>query len=132
MYRNRRLLTFVAFMVLMILVTACGNNSNYNGSSEKAGGAKNTKGNTNSEISPITIQIGNTQDPSHPINVALEEMKSEIKENTDGEIILDIYPSAQLGASEFELLDQIVLGNLDAGLLMGGPALVTSSDKRGE
>ena len=40
---------------------------------------------------------GNT---SHPLVVAMEEMKKFIEEKTGGEYVLDIYPSSKLGTME--------------------------------
>lgn len=122
MLKKYRISILFLLFFSVIFIAACSDTSSEGSDSDTA----------SADASETTITIGNTQDPSHPINVALEEMKAEIDENTNGEITVDIYPSGQLGASEFELLDQIVLGSLDAGLLMGGPALVSSSDGRGQ
>jgi tripartite ATP-independent transporter DctP family solute receptor len=60
----------------------------------------------------IKLKMGHALDTEHPVHKALVFMGERLKEKSGGKIILDIYPSEQVG-SETELVMQLQMGALD-------------------
>ncbi|MDT0687197.1 TRAP transporter substrate-binding protein [Autumnicola psychrophila] len=57
------------------------------------------------------IKLGHGLDVSHPVHKAMVFMGERLKEKSDGKMLLDIYPSQQLG-SERESLELLQIGSL--------------------
>ncbi|MDT0645130.1 TRAP transporter substrate-binding protein [Zunongwangia sp. F260] len=57
------------------------------------------------------IKLGHGLDVSHPVHKAMVFMGDRLKEKSDGKMLLDIYPSQQLG-SERESLELLQIGSL--------------------
>ena len=58
------------------------------------------------------LKLGHCLDTSHPVHLALEYMKKELEEISDGKMTLDIYSGGVLG-SEVECCEQLQHGILD-------------------
>lgn len=95
---TRRLVCFMT-MTLIVSLSGCG---------------KNPGGDANSvSTSGITkLKMGHALDTEHPVHKAMVFMAEKLKEKSDGNIILEVYPGEQLG-SESELVEQVQLGLTD-------------------
>ena len=60
----------------------------------------------------FTYKYGNTLPPTHPMNVAATKAADRIREQTNGRLDLQIFPSAQLG-SDTDMLSQVRSGALE-------------------
>lgn len=58
------------------------------------------------------LKLGHGLDPSHSVHKAMVYMAERVKEESNGKMRIDIYPSQQLG-SERELLELLQIGSLD-------------------
>ena len=47
----------------------------------------------------ITIKIATSMAQTHPVVVTLEEVKEYLSEQSDGRIVLEIYPAGALGSN---------------------------------
>jgi tripartite ATP-independent transporter DctP family solute receptor len=65
-----------------------------------------------------TYKLGHIFQPSHSINVTLEQMAKEVDAATKGEIQFSILHSSVLGG-DVEMLSQLLIGSLDACALGG-------------
>ncbi|MBN2899377.1 MAG: C4-dicarboxylate TRAP transporter substrate-binding protein [Clostridia bacterium] len=61
-------------------------------------------------VEPIVIQIGYANNPGEPLDLAVNEWKRLIEERSNGEIVMEIFPSSQLG-SKNDLIDQMLAGD---------------------
>ena len=83
------ILGFLALSATLLLMTAC----------EGTVGVK-------------TIKLAHSLDISHPVHKGMAFMAEELERVSDGQMIMDIYPSGQLG-SERQLLELLQIGSLD-------------------
>ena len=60
----------------------------------------------------FTYKYGNTLPPTHPMNVAATKAADRIREQTNGRLDIQIFPSAQLG-SDTDMLSQVRSGALE-------------------
>jgi tripartite ATP-independent transporter DctP family solute receptor len=59
---------------------------------------------------PVVIQIGYENNPGEPLDVALNEWKSLLEEESEGTMAIELFPSSQLGAKN-DLIDQMIAGD---------------------
>lgn len=86
-------------------------------------GSKNItlKDNNNVEASePITLKLGHMTPLEHNYNYLAEKFKKLVEEKSEGRIIIEIYPQAQLGYDR-ELLESMQFGNLDLAVTTSAP-----------
>jgi tripartite ATP-independent transporter DctP family solute receptor len=57
------------------------------------------------------IALAHGLDPSHPVHRAMEGMAADVAERSGGSLVVDLYPSEQLG-SERECLELLQIGSL--------------------
>jgi tripartite ATP-independent transporter DctP family solute receptor len=57
------------------------------------------------------LKLGNVQAPGMPVQTGLKRLADLVKERTNGEVVIEIYPAAQLG-SEQEILEGVSLGTI--------------------
>jgi len=67
-----------------------------------------------------TIKVSTTTQPTHIYNVGLEYFAKLVKEKTNGELEVKIFPAAQLG-SERDAVEGLQLGTLEMTLTSTGP-----------
>ncbi len=58
------------------------------------------------------LRLAHSLDTKHPVHQAMELLAERLKEKSNGQILLKIYPSAQLGG-ERECLELLQIGSLD-------------------
>lgn len=61
---------------------------------------------------PIALEFGHIQNPGHSLAIAPEEFKTMVEQRTNGKVIVNIYPSSQLGTAR-EMMEQVSMGTLD-------------------
>lgn len=74
-----------------------------------------------------TLKVGHVFAADHPWQVALEGLSEDVAEATDGEVIIEVYPSSQLGGDR-EVAEGLGLGTVEMGLFGTGALQVL--DKR--
>lgn len=57
------------------------------------------------------LKLGNVQAPGMPVQTGLKRLADLVRERTNGEVVIEIYPAAQLG-SEQEILEGVSLGTI--------------------
>lgn len=65
---------------------------------------------TEETVEPIVIQIGYANNPGEPLDLAVNEWARLIEERSNGEMVMEIFPSSQLG-SKNDLIDQMLAGD---------------------
>lgn len=102
---------FMLCIIMCILFTACQSNPRP---------SVDTDRNEVSEQQPesgdasekIVIRFGHNYAIDHPAEIVAQEMKDELAERSGGRIVLESYPSAQLGASR-ELMTGVMNGTIE-------------------
>ncbi|MGE4369837.1 MAG: DctP family TRAP transporter solute-binding subunit [Burkholderiaceae bacterium] len=75
----------------------------------------------------VTLKAGHIAAVGHPWHEALVGMAEDVKQGTNGEVIIQVYPSSQLGG-EREMAQGLGLGVLEMGLF--GTGALQALDKR--
>jgi tripartite ATP-independent transporter DctP family solute receptor len=65
-----------------------------------------------SQTAGLTLKFAHFSNEMHPIHTGALEFAKNVREKTNGEITIDVYPNKELG-SPMELLEQVSLGNID-------------------
>jgi tripartite ATP-independent transporter DctP family solute receptor len=65
-----------------------------------------------SEKTTKILRLGHSLDTQHPVHKAMVLLSEELKERSGGKLLLNIYPSSQLGG-ERECLELLQIGSLD-------------------
>jgi tripartite ATP-independent transporter DctP family solute receptor len=68
-----------------------------------------------------TMKLGSTQPADHPYMVGAQKFSDLIKERTNGRIIINLYPSAQLGKGEREMVESLKQGTIELVVSSTGP-----------
>ncbi|NLI22885.1 MAG: DctP family TRAP transporter solute-binding subunit [Clostridiales bacterium] len=61
---------------------------------------------------PITLRLGHTQPAEHMINISAMAFADMVKEKTNGEVVIDVYPTETLGTNT-ELSEACSRGDVD-------------------
>lgn len=59
-----------------------------------------------------TLKLSHNNDKTHPVHISMQNMADEVKKETNGEVIIRIYPNSQLGTQR-ESMELIQSGSLD-------------------
>lgn len=86
---------------MVLSMTACGG-----GTSSSAGTGEGGNGDA---ANPIRIQIGYEMNPGEPMDVACKEWKRLVEEKSGGSMVVELFPSSQLGNKD-DLMDQMIAG----------------------
>lgn len=106
----KRLILWLLIGGLSLLVFGCNKSS-----STKAGGQGGN------EAQKLVVKIANWHAPDHPINIGLNKFKEEVEKQSQGKIVVQIFPNNQLGPED-TYIDSVKKGNVEmgiAGTLMG-------------
>lgn len=68
-----------------------------------------------------TMKLGSTQPIDHPYMVGAQKFADLIKERTNGRIVINLYPSSQLGKGEREMVESMQQGIIDLVVSSTGP-----------
>lgn len=105
---------FLMVTVLVFgLLAACGGNS------EEASGSE-SEGNDNGQSEKKTLQVGMTLAEDSHYNKGLEKFAELVKEKSDGELTIEIFPNGSLGG-ERDMVESLQVGTLDMVLSSTGP-----------
>ncbi|MBM7826027.1 TRAP transporter substrate-binding protein DctP [Microbacterium aurum] len=134
MNRPRKLLrTAVVATAAALLLAGCSANGAGNGDNAGSGGAAD----------PMTIKLSYVNPPTSIDGQILEEVAAAVEERTDGEIVIELYPSGQIGTTGdtaqqaangediIAYMDASIIAQLgaeDFGIL-GGPFLFANADE---
>ncbi len=61
---------------------------------------------------PITLRLGHNNAVTHPVNLATEDFAKRVRERSNGQLQIQVYPAAQLG-DERQLGEAIQVGTVD-------------------
>lgn len=70
-------------------------------------------------MAATTIKIGHVLNTDHTWHKNLLGFANDVKNETKGDVIVQIYPSGQLG-NEKDMIEGLALGTIDGGLIGGG------------
>ena len=65
------------------------------------------------------IKIGHVLNSDHSWHKNLSGFAEDVKKGTEGRVVIQLYPSAQLG-NEKDMVEGLTLGMIDGGLIGGG------------
>ncbi|WP_319560454.1 sialic acid TRAP transporter substrate-binding protein SiaP [Marispirochaeta sp.] len=68
---------------------------------------------------PITIKLGHLYAPDHPYTSAIKEFAAEVKDLTNGQLVIKDYPAGQLG-NEKDMCDAVSMNTLDMSIIGPG------------
>lgn len=97
----KRFFALLLALVMILALTACG---------EKE--TTSTPDTTTPENTTYTIRYSHVQGVSSPTHQAAEWLKTWLAENSNGQIVLEIYPSGQLYDDSTEI-DAVIAGNVE-------------------
>ena len=104
--RKALALILAALMMLSLSLTACSSQSGGSGSSDES----------NAEY---IIRLGHSDTEDNLLNISLMHYADWVYEQTDGRVIIRIYPNEELGDNT-EMAQQLVTGELDAMMMPQG------------
>lgn len=106
----KKLLMTTLFIFLIGIIIGCSDTSK-----------KASEGSSEAEY---VLKYAHVVPETHATHLGSVEFKEEVEKMSDGRIEIDIYPNAQLYASEREGIEATMLGNLDM-MIIGAPALAS-------
>ena len=109
-------LILAAALVLPTVIAAGGCGANFGVSSSAEATAEN----------PMVLTLAHGLSETHTVHIAMTQFADEVKEKTDGRIIINIFPNGQLG-SETENLEQLQAGVI-AMTKVSAPGLATYNE----
>lgn len=68
---------------------------------------------------PLVLRVGYSTGAEDPRGVALQSMKESIEEETEGQIVLEIHPSGELGSDD-QLIAGLISGDVDITVSSAG------------
>ena len=93
----------IALLVLILAVTGCG---------AGAGSSADSK-------TEYVIRLGHSDTEDNLINISLQHYAEYVKEQTDGRVVIRLYPNEELGDNT-DMAQQLVTGQLDALMMPQG------------
>lgn len=102
----KKFLAIVLCLVMALSLFGCGGSGNAGG--EGSEGAE-----------PVVITLGHALSDGTPASNGINDFAARVEKETEGRVSFDIYPNSQLG-NETEMIEQMQLGQLDAGAIMVG------------
>ncbi|MGI6028484.1 MAG: DctP family TRAP transporter solute-binding subunit [Candidatus Heteroscillospira sp.] len=110
MKKFRRVLAFLLAVCSLLVITACGAQKE-SPSAAPGTSAPESKA-PEADNTVYTIKYGHAQPEEHYTNKALLDMKEYIQKESNGRLILDLYPNGQLGGDR-QLIEACQLGTLE-------------------
>ncbi|WP_078429443.1 TRAP transporter substrate-binding protein [Alkalihalobacterium alkalinitrilicum] len=119
MKKRKYLAPFVAVLASLSLV-ACGSGSDSDSTNE----GETTSGSDSTDSGEVfKLQAGHSLPEDHPYEKAFQKLAETVEERTDGQIVIETFPSSQIGA-ERELTEGLTFGTVD--LVVSSTAPVTN------
>ncbi len=116
MLKRFKAIIIISALVLVNVFTMTGCGANEGATSSKNATADN----------PMILTLAHGLSESHTVHIAMTKFAEEVKEKTNGRIIVKIFPNGQLG-SETENLEQLQAGVI-AMTKVSAPGLATYND----
>ena len=98
--------TVLCALVLCLAAAGCG-----------AGGS--TSGSSADSKTEYVIRLGHSDTEDNLLHISLQHYADYVKEQTDGRVVIRIYPAEELGDNT-EMAQQLVTGELDAMMMPQG------------
>ncbi len=112
----KKLAAFAAAGILAVsALTGCGQTQNSAMTSDEA-----------TAENPMVLTLAHGLSETHTVHIAMTQFAEEVKEKTNGRIVIDIFPNGQLG-SETENLEQLQAGVI-AMTKVSAPGLATYNE----
>jgi len=117
-FRMKRCFEFIAIMMLICsLFSGCLKNAQVEPaqaetSQESVSDLKDESAAVPPAADSVTLKFAHFSNEMHPIHDGAVEFAKAVKERTNGEVLIEIYPNKELG-SPMELLEQVSLGSID-------------------
>ncbi|MBU8917610.1 DctP family TRAP transporter solute-binding subunit [Bacillus sp. FJAT-29953] len=105
--------SFLALILLMGILTACGGKATNQAASTKGEKAETNSGGDGYEEATIRLAYNLPQD--HHISVGIEEFAKKVTEKSGGKVKVQVYPAGQL-LSDKEMNQSILTGGVEMGL----------------
>ena len=110
--------TVFSIFVSALLLTSCQNKAPEENQPSPRTTEKTTE-NSGSLSYPVTIRTGYSTAQDDPRGIALDSFKKDVEEQTNGDIIVEIHPSGELG-SDTELIAGMIKGDVDMTVSSAG------------
>ena len=107
--RKKLYSVLIIIAVLSLTLVGCGNKTSANDNKEGSSGAEKA------QSEAITIKIGHVEPEDRSTHKALLGFKENVEAQTDGGVIIEIYPNGSLGG-DVQLTESVAMGTLDAAL----------------
>lgn len=108
--KQNKMYLVVLMVLIMVLITACGGNSE-----------DPSKDVEDEQV--YVLQAGHSLPENHPYELGFQQMAANVKERTNGRVIIETFPSSQIGA-ERELTEALTFGTVD--LVVSSTAPITN------
>lgn len=60
----------------------------------------------------VTLKLSHNNDKTHPVHISMQKFADDVKKQTEGEVVIRIYPNSQLGTQR-ESMELLQSGSLD-------------------
>lgn len=97
------------FVLMLLLVVGC-SNSESSGSTSSEGGNNESSDSSTSSAPTYTLRFGHVLTEQDPFHTAYEKWADAVSKKTEGDVLIEVYPNAQLGVEE-DVLEQMRQGS---------------------
>lgn len=120
----KKVYQLLGFIFLMMLISAC----TLGATSEKKTEEDSVEANEQKGSGEYIVGITYTTPETGSTHMGMEKFKELAEEKTNGEVVVELYPSGQLYASEREAIEAVQAGNIEMTVAASAP--VAGFDKR--
>lgn len=131
----RKLLLISSFVFMLMVMTACtlgasndDGEKDADGATDDAEATEEAEETESSGSGEYTIGVTYTTPETGATHIGMEEFKKLVEEKTGGDVLVELYPSGQLYASEREAIEAAQAGNIEMTVTASAP--VAGFDKR--
>lgn len=107
----KRMLSFVLSIAMLLSLAACGSGQSSAGSSAAPSGSSSAQ----PEVQPRTLRFAHRNSDTHMFTPLIDEFAQKVKEQTNGEIIIEVFGNNILGDVD-DILEQVSGGSVDINL----------------
>ena len=108
-----------SIVILMVLVLVLGMVACSSQNTEEDN-VTETEDNVTEKVEVMTLKGAIAIDPSHPYYLGMEKFAEIVSEKTNGNILVEIYHSGQLG-SERDVIEGLSMGSIDLTVVSSAP-----------
>ncbi|MCI8686715.1 MAG: DctP family TRAP transporter solute-binding subunit [Lawsonibacter sp.] len=125
MKKTKRFISALLTCAMCLAMASCGGNSTPNNPGSATGDKSNAPATGDNTV--YTLSWAHSSSTNDRLALATEKMAEELKEASNGRLIIEHYPASQLGA-ERETLEGITLGTVDCAVISSGIVAGFSED----